>query len=138
MKIKIKKPSGRIIPLSSMSDIAFLLLIFFIVTMSIQEKKLEKIAFPEIYSKEKIDSHNDFVLIFDKQGIVRYQGTKINPSSLKKIVQKRKKEKRQINKVRFSGDRNCPYHIVAQYIDVLKTTGVKTVIFTAKRPDTGK
>ena len=138
MRIKIKKSTGRVIPLSSMADIAFLLLIFFIVTMSIQEKKLEKISFPEIHSEEKIDSRNDFVLLFGKQGIVRYQGGKITPNSLKKIVKKRKSEKRQTDKVRFSGDKNCPYHTVAQYIDVLKTAGVKTVIFTAKRQETGK
>lgn len=137
MRIKIKKPTGRVIPLSSMADIAFLLLIFFIVTMSIQEKKLKKIDFPEINSEEKIDSHNDFVLLFGKQGIIRYQGNKISPSSLKEIVKNRKKSNRQITKVRFSGDKNCPYHTVAQYINVLKDAGVKTVIFTAKRQESG-
>jgi len=135
MIIRTKKPTSRVIPLSSMADIAFLLLIFFIVTMSIQEKKLEKISFPLIKTEEKIDSHNSFVLIFGKQGIVRYQGKRIIPSSLKTIVKQRKNTKQQISKVRFSGDKNCPYQTVALYIDVLKTLGVKIVIFTAKRQD---
>jgi biopolymer transport protein ExbD len=69
---KKNRPSGEI-PTSSMADIAFLLLIFFLVTTVFDEEKGLRIVLPEAQQEVEVSQRNILHLMIQPNGIVHVQ-----------------------------------------------------------------
>jgi biopolymer transport protein ExbD len=69
---KKKRPSGEI-PTSSMADIAFLLLVFFLVTTVFDEERGLSIVLPEANNEVEISPNNILFLLIQPDGQVHIQ-----------------------------------------------------------------
>jgi biopolymer transport protein ExbD len=67
---KKNRPSGEI-PTSSMADIAFLLLVFFLVTTVFDEEKGLRIVLPEAKEEIEVSQKNVLHLMIQPNGLVR-------------------------------------------------------------------
>jgi len=131
MNIKRRRTIGTVISLASMADIAFLLLIFFVITSSIEKKTDEGILLPVAEGQEKLKRDLPFVLSITKKGKLSYKGKTLSPLFLKQIIFSLKKEGKPVDKVQISGDRELPYGLLAPYLAVLKKNAVRAVVFAA-------
>ena len=131
MNIKRRRTIGSVISLASMADIAFLLLVFFVVTSAIGKKQDAGIRPPYAQSSGKLQNDLGFTLSLTREGILRYQGTVLDAGGLTRLLAARKRNKEDISKVQITGDRDCGYGQLAPYLDILKRGGVGEVIFAA-------
>ena len=138
MNIKRRRTIGSVISLSSMADIAFLLLVFFVVTSAIGKKHDRGIKPPRAESLKKLPRDLEFTLLMTPDGILRFQGRSLSPGALTALVKSREKAGRSISRVQISGDRGCSYGQLAPYLQILKQNGVKEVIFAAVFKKAGK
>ena len=131
MNIKRRGTIGSVISLASMADIAFLLLVFFVVTSAIGKKQDSGIRPPYARSSEKLTRDLDFTLQMGRDGEVRYNGRRLTPAGLKAVIEARRRRRQEVGRVQFNGDRGAGYGQLSPYLDVLKQNGVREVIFAA-------
>ncbi|MCK4797773.1 MAG: biopolymer transporter ExbD [Spirochaetes bacterium] len=131
MKIRNKKRRMPIILVSSMSDIAFLLLIFIILLSLINYKKEIKIDYPEAEYQEKTQTDKNFEIWIDKEGVTYYKGRAVNLSSLKNLVSDRR-AKNIDTRFHIIADKNTEYKNVNKVIEVLKIAQAGVVSLVVK------
>ncbi len=133
---KRKPPEEAEIPTASMADIAFLLIIFFMVTTVFARDKGLKMLLPEkqsetvkIKSKKIIDiSINDAGQIFFNDNPVQ------NPEELKQKIQSEiEKDPKKIVLIKTNVE--APYDRMIQVLDVVKQLKVKAVALKSIRPE---
>ncbi|MDI6704139.1 MAG: biopolymer transporter ExbD [bacterium] len=126
-RVKVK----RFIPLCSMADIAFILLIFFMVTTTLHEQGL-RVELPKAEKTEKVEVEEIEDIFINSKGEVMIDGEFINPRDIKQIFyQKRQKNERFI--VALNADKNCPYGTVSQVLDELKLARAIQVSFIVEK-----
>lgn len=131
MKIRNKKRRMPIILVSSMSDIAFLLLIFIMLLSLINYKKEIKIDYPEAEYQEKTQTDKNFEIWIDKEGVTYYKGRAVNLSSLKNLVSDRR-AKNIDTRFHIIADKNTEYKNVNKVIEVLKIAQAGVVSLVVK------
>lgn len=133
---KRKPPEEAEIPTASMADIAFLLIIFFMVTTVFARDKGLKMLLPEkqsetvkIKSKKIIDiSINDAGQIFFNDNPVQ------SPEELKQKIQSEiEKDPKKIVLIKTNVE--APYERMIQVLDVVKQLKVKAVALKSIRPE---
>jgi len=79
----IRKPKRLevLVPLASMGDVAFLLIIFFVLTSNFMKENKIDLELPRIKGAEKVEKSLQNVSI-DKEGNVYYQGNRTYPGSI--------------------------------------------------------
>lgn len=87
MKIKRKKGTELVVPTSSMGDIAFLLIIFFMLTSKFMQEAKVKHELPSSAEVEKIQPQ-ELSLIVDEDGVLWAQGEATDINALPEIVAK--------------------------------------------------
>lgn len=88
MKLHEKKIKGAEIPTASMADIAFLLLIFFMVTTVFANEVGLQIMLPEKGAEVKIKSENIQRIYVEEKGEIRLNGEPVNQDELVDEVKK--------------------------------------------------
>lgn len=88
MKLHEKKIKGAEIPTASMADIAFLLLIFFMVTTVFANEVGLQIMLPEKGAEVKIKSENIQRIYVEEKGEIRLNGESVNQDQLVDEVKK--------------------------------------------------
>ncbi len=133
---KRKPPEEAEIPTASMADIAFLLIIFFMVTTVFARDKGLKMLLPEkqsetvkIKSKKIIDiSINDAGQIFFNDNPVQ------SPEELRQKIQSEiEKDPKKIVLIKTNVE--APYERMIQVLDVVKQLKVKAVALKSIRPE---
>ncbi len=136
--VKTKKPSSQI-PNSSMSDIAFLLLIFFMVsTVFVKERGLKYITMPtaskEILEKGKIPRKHAATIYVDKNNLISIDDYPIDYSELYKVAgimgNKRMTDPNLITC--FRADENTQYRTMHDIMQQLRQVEALRVSFEAK------
>ena len=88
MRLHEKKIKGAEIPTASMADIAFLLLIFFMVTTVFANEVGLQIMLPEKGAEVKVKSENIQRIYVEKKGEIRLNGEPVNQDELVDDVKK--------------------------------------------------
>jgi len=88
LKLHEKKIKGAEIPTASMADIAFLLLIFFMVTTVFANEVGLQIMLPEKGAEVKIKSENIQRIYVEEKGEIRLNGESVNQDQLVDEVKK--------------------------------------------------
>ncbi len=88
MKLREKKTKGAEIPTASMADIAFLLLIFFMVTTVFANEVGLQILLPEKGDEVKVKSENIQRIYVEEKGEIRINGEAVNQDQLVDEVKK--------------------------------------------------
>ncbi|HOD53219.1 MAG TPA: biopolymer transporter ExbD [Candidatus Cloacimonadota bacterium] len=131
---KIKKsprPQAEI-PTASMSDIAFLLLIFFIVSTVFVKGKVIKVAMPKAESIDKIPRSHAVTLYVDKVGNITVDDYSIQIPQVEMVMIK--KLQQDFNMITcFRTDRETSYGVMADIMNQLRKANALRVSFEAKR-----
>lgn len=130
MKLKRKK-NLMFIPLFSMSDIAFLLLIFIMVIALANYRVEVKIDYPEARAVLNTGAEKNLEVWVDKEGGIYIAGT---PSTLAEL------EKAIVDfyvtapdtRIHIIADRNTPYEKINSVLELLQLLQYRTVSFVVK------
>ncbi|HSH69754.1 MAG TPA: biopolymer transporter ExbD [Deferrisomatales bacterium] len=118
-------PDDEAVPMSSMADIAFLLIIFFMVTSVFDVDRGLLIELPETQVRESVD-RKEMVLSIAADGSVSADGKPIGLAGIGSYV----KAGRRVNPNRtvvVRSDRRVPYGAVTDVMDELLQAGVRDV-----------
>lgn len=132
---KRKPPEEAEIPTASMADIAFLLIIFFMVSTVFARDKGLKMLLPEKQSETvKIKSKRIIDISINDVGQIYFNDTPVkNPEELKqKIKSELEKDPKKIVLIKTNVD--APYERMIQVLDVVKQLKVKAVALKSIRP----
>lgn len=127
MLVGKKKERFVEIPSSSMADIAFLLLIFFLVTTTIDaEKGLDLVLPPASTEEMKIPKKNIANLLINSAGQVALDGELVEVRDLTQIVKERLVENPLLI-ISIKTDRQTKYDVYMSVLDRLKKADAKRI-----------
>ena len=130
MRLK-RKHKTLFIPTSSMSDVAFLLLIFIMLVSLINYRKVVKIEYPEAETAKRVSDEKNLEIWVDTAGSLYLSG---NPSSLEQVEQGiiEAYKKAPDTRVHIIADRNTPFESIHQVLDILQLLQYRVVSFVVK------
>ncbi|MCH7760937.1 biopolymer transporter ExbD [candidate division TA06 bacterium] len=133
MRFREKSEPQATIPTASMADIAFLLIIFFMVTTIFAKEKGLQIVLPEPI-EVKIAQKNITKVYVDANGIVRLDGEVIEEIGDLKDKIKMKIAENESLIVAMKTERECPYGRMVEVFDQLKLAEAKRISFVPSKP----
>ena len=129
MELRRKAGSGARIPTSSMADIAFLLIVFFMVTTIFKMEQGLAITLPRSTAGEKIPKENVAHIWIDRSGTISVDDLVISAPDIEYLVSAKLRENRGLI-VSFNTDENAPYRVVNEAMERLKLANALRVTFT--------
>lgn len=132
--LKRKSKASEEIPSSSLADIAFLLLIFFMVTTVFPNDKERPIDWTEAEAAQKIDekSKNILNIWVEESGSVFMNDQQFQMEEVSQYVAPLYAASDRALVISIRGDRDVPYRIIDQLQDELVAAGVVRVVFAAQ------
>ncbi len=129
-----KSSTSDEIPSSSLADIAFLLLIFFMVTTVFRTDKERPINWPEAQSTEKIDekAKNILNIWVEKDGSIYINDRNYNIDQVSNVVGPLYAASDRHLVISIRGDRDVPYRVMDQIQKQLVEAGVVRVVFATE------
>lgn len=130
---KIKKATRpeTLIPTASMSDIAFLLLLFFMVsTVFVREKGL-KVILPRAETIQKIPRNHSATIYVDRNGTISIDDMVVSIPDVQWVMQKKYMEDFNVIAC-FRTDRDASYGNMSDILNQLREAGTLRVSFEAK------
>ncbi len=113
------------IPTSSMADIVFLLIIFFMVTSVFNLDRGLEVTLPEMEKAGQI-SRKGIVIALDNKGEVYLDGNRVPMHRVGELVSQKKMESTGAPVI-FKSDRNTKYQKIAEVLDELLEAGVNDI-----------
>ena len=119
------------IPTSSMADIAFLLLIFFMVTTTFRTEQDRDVIFPRAEATQRSDEKRKHILhlYIERDGAVFINDAHIAMEQVSDIVLPLYRDSDRNLVVSIRGDRNVPYKYVNQVTEELRQANAVRVFF---------
>jgi len=129
-----KSSASDKIPDSSLADIAFLLLIFFMVTTVFRTDKEQDIIWPQAEATKKIDEKRDDILnIWLTQGGEIYMNDQLySMDQVRPVVAPLYSASDRRLVVSIRSDREVPYRMIDEMQEQLKAAGVIRVVFATE------
>jgi biopolymer transport protein ExbD len=128
---KKSKPSSEI-PSSSLADMAFLLLIFFMVTTVFPREQPRPVEFPDAEATERVPEprRNTMNIFVERDGNIFINDALIPPQNVRAIVGPMYEENRELVVI-LRADRDVPYHYVdAVMKELQEARAVRMTFFT--------
>ncbi len=134
--VKLKKVRQKArIPTASMADVAFLLLIFFLVTTKFDVKQGLGLVLPPHAEaggqKVKIKKENLTKIKVNKRGEIAVDERQVSLKELKTVVQNKISENPKMVFV-LEADRRCKYYMMVKALDQLLGAGAQTVSLSTR------
>ena len=128
---KRKSKVASEIPDSSLADIAFLLLIFFMVTTVFRQERRRDIEMPDAASTEQVDEKRKDILHLwvDPDGTVFINDAIIPTENISDVVLPLFEASEQRRVVAIRSDRSVPYHMINDITEELRDAGALRVNF---------
>lgn len=120
------------VPTSSMADIAFLLLVFFMVTTVLKLEEGFQITIPKAEAAQDVPRDKVIHIWLSAIGEIMINDMLIQLNDVEPLVAKRLIENPSLI-VAFNTDSACPYGVLSDVMDQLKRANAVRVSFTAKR-----
>ena len=120
------------IPSSSMADIAFLLLIFFLVTTTFPKDKGLRIVLPEQAQEQEVSQKNVLHIIINPTGTViikrgeQQQEQQVRPNDVEAIWRQGFAENENLIAA-VKTHRDAPYRFMVDVLDALQTAGSERI-----------
>lgn len=135
---KHRKPT--MIPMSSMGDIAFLLLVFYMATTLITDQKPRDIELPEVEGYG-MNSPHPLIVYLDRELAIHENAFFFNQvvhySELPGLVKHRAQTAAGPVRVYLNVERDLPYRHTHRVLDMLKKAGVRSLVITTRPPEKG-
>ena len=130
IEIKSRRRPPRA-PLSAMSDIGFLLLIFIMLLSLINYRTEEKIDYPEARIVDRTESDHDVEIWIDRAGAVYVDGHSLDARELEFLITATYQEEPS-TRIHILADKNTPYRNVDAVIDILQILQHRVVSFEVR------
>ncbi len=126
MIVNKRKKRNADIPTASQADIAFLLLIFFLVTTNIDTDKGIQMVLPEKGQETKVHKQNIANILINASGMVMMDG---EPIDIKLISEKARQMIRENENIIFSVKtvQDTKYDVYIDVLDQLKSANAKRI-----------
>jgi len=131
-RFKKKMSTESRIPTSSMADIAFLLLVFFMVTTVLKLEEGLPIALPKAEAAQDIPRENVIHIWVDRTGKISINDMIVTIPSVEGIIAQRIRVNPGII-VAFNTDENAPYGVMADIMEQLKRASAVRVSFASRK-----
>ncbi len=118
-------------PLSAMSDIGFLLLIFIMLLSLINYRKEEKIEYPEAKQVERTEADHQLEIWISRDGGVTVEGHPVDAGALEMLITEGIVEHPDL-RVHILADRGTPYRHVNSVVQILQLLQHRVVSFVVK------
>lgn len=130
--MKLARRSRRFtVPLNSMSDVAFLLLIFIMLVALINYRKEVKIEYPEAETAKKTSAEKNLEIWVDLAGNLYLDGTASDLGTIEAGIIDAY-QKAPDTKVHIIADRNTPFERVNRVLEILQLLQYRVVSFVVK------
>ena len=131
MILKRRRAKPFFIPTFSMSDIAFLLLVFIMLVSLINYRKEVKIEYPEANTALRIDAEKNLEIWIDTEGGVYLDG---DPADLLAVESKIADLYRNApdTRVHIIADKNTPYEKINNVLEIMQILQYRVVSFVVK------
>ena len=131
MKFPKKNRSKPKILLTSLIDIVFLLLVFFLLTSSFVDQQGVSILVPEV-ENEGTDLLPEIAISIDEHGIIYFNGIMVSEEILLNLLKNQLKNSPN-QKVAIRADRHALYDSIVRVIDIAKSAGVKDFLLITEQ-----
>ena len=118
-----------------MADIAFLLLIFFIVTSAMKMEDAMDIKIPAVPRIEVVEQDQRLDLWLDKAGVLRIN-RRVQTIAEAEIFLMQQVRLAPGTVVFLNGDERCPFRKAEEVIQALTRAGAVRVVFVSRQEDT--
>jgi biopolymer transport protein ExbD len=130
--MKLRRKQKKItIPMNSMSDVAFLLLIFIMLVALINYRKEVKIEYPEANTAVRTNTEKNLEVWIDREGRIYLDGDAADFHELEKKIA-RLYITDPDTRVHIIADRNTPYEKINNVLEVLQILQYRVVSFVVK------
>ena len=134
MKLKRPRAKNFYIPLNSMSDVAFLLLIFIMLVALINYRKEVKIEYPDAKTALRTSEEKNLEVWIDKDGGIYLDGTDADLLALERVIGELYRGAPD-TRVHIIADRNTPYEKINAVLEVLQILQYRVVSFVVKNAE---
>jgi len=131
-KILRKTKVDSEIPNASMSDIAFLLLIFFMVSTTFVKEKGLKVDLPHAQAIQKINRQNAATIYISRSGIISIDDFATQVDQVQFVMQNKLAENPSII-TSFRTDKDTEYGIMVDVMNELKRANALRISFEARK-----
>jgi biopolymer transport protein ExbD len=118
------------VPTSSMADIAFLLLIFFMTTTIFKMEDGLPITLPRVETSQKQQREMISRIWINRDGIISINDKLVTVDNVEAIIVTMMQEKPNLI-IAFNADDRCPYSVVSDVMEELKKANAVRVSFTS-------
>ena len=129
MELRRRAGTGARIPTASMADIAFLLIIFFMVTTIFKLEEGLAITLPRSIAGEKIPREKIAHIWIDRRGTISIDDLIVGIRDIEPLIKVKVQENPALI-VSFNTDDQAPYQVVNEAMDRLKLAYALRVSFT--------
>ncbi|MDR3342100.1 MAG: biopolymer transporter ExbD [Treponema sp.] len=119
------------VPLNSMSDVAFLLLIFIMLVSLINYRKEVKIAYPEAETAKKTSAEKNLEIWVDKAGALYLDGTRCDLGTIENGIIEAYQQAPD-TRIHIIADRDTPFEHINRVLEVLQLLQYRVVSFVVK------
>jgi biopolymer transport protein ExbD len=126
-----RKRKNFYIPLNSMSDVAFLLLIFIMLVALINYRKEVKIEYPEAKTALRTTAEKNLEVWVDKEGGIYLDGDPADNSALEQKISDLYRDAPD-TRVHIIADRNTPYEKINSILEIFQILQYRVVSFVVK------
>lgn len=136
MQLRTSEPEDPDISLTSLIDVVFLLLIFFMVSTTFEQQAVLKVDLPEASSVSQPERQADsFELVIDHMGQYYLNDRQLvdgRPATLRAAFNEAAGDKRDIPII-LRADAEVPHHFVVTAMDVIAQLGFSRLSIAAER-----
>lgn len=125
------------VPTSSMADIAFLLLIFFMTTTIFKMEDGLPVTLPRVETSQKQQREMISRIWINRDGIISINDKLVTVENIEAIIVSMMQEKPSLI-VAFNADDRCPYSVVSDVMEELKKANAVRVSFTSDPESTSQ
>ena len=130
MRIGRMKQSKPQIPTCSMSDIAFLLIVFFMVTTVFNKDQGLNLTLPVATQPDTLKT-GSFHVTITQENQIRFEGKEININALKTLVMQEYGKDKEVYAI-IKADESVQFKMVKQVLDIIQRGYVNKVAFGVK------
>jgi len=130
MNLRRKKKAFSI-PLNSMSDVAFLLLIFIMIVALINYRKEVKIEYPEAKTALRTSAEKNLEVWVDKEGEIYLDGDPADYDALERKISELYVSAPD-TRVHVIADRSTPYEKINNVLEIFQILQYRVVSFVVK------
>ncbi|MFT5365131.1 MAG: biopolymer transport protein ExbD [Candidatus Latescibacterota bacterium] len=134
MQLQNGPPRRPAINLTSLIDVLFLLLTFFIITTRFVDQAALKVELPEMKNAEQVQHTRKFVLNIDADGIMNFDDKPIKESDLRVKLAGLSGEIDSAGGLVLRADLNLSHGQVMRFYDVIRGAGIKRIAIATSEP----